>query len=138
MTTKEITKECNALIKQQVKEKKMWFMFSVLIQKGIDKGFFWQIRDDEGLAGFLLYRRLRNNTISLDKIAVRDKGKGIGKELLDKLKSIGLDIKLDVVRGNTQAIKFYEREGFKKVSEKQLGKTEYVYIDVMKWCVLQN
>jgi len=131
MTTKEITKKCNALIKQEVKDKKMWFMFSENIQKGIDRGLFWQIRDDKGLAAFVLCRRMRNNTITLDKIAVRDKGKGIGKELLDKVKNIGLNIKLDVVRNNIQAIKFYQREGFNKVGEKELGKKEIIYIDIM-------
>lgn len=128
---KEITKECNALIKQEVKDKKMWFMFSENIQKGIDRGLFWQIRDDKGLAGFVLCRRMKNNTITLDKIAIRDKGKGLGKALLDKVKNIGLNIKLDVVRNNIQAIKFYQREGFKKVGEKQLGKKETIYIDTM-------
>jgi ribosomal protein S18 acetylase RimI-like enzyme len=131
MTTKDITKECNRLIKEEIKQKKMWFIFSEKIQKGIDTGLFWTIRNENELLGFVLCRKMKNNTISLDKIAVKNKGNGLGKELLDKVKNIGLDIKLDVVKNNIEAIKFYEREGFKKISEKQLGKKEIIYVDTM-------
>ncbi|WP_071131227.1 GNAT family N-acetyltransferase [Enterococcus timonensis] len=56
---------------------------------------------------------------------------GIGKQLLDFVKSIKKQLTLSVYQKNTQAIKFYQREKFTIQSEKideETGEKEYMMV----------
>lgn len=61
-------------------------------------------------------------------VAEKDRSHGIGKALLDFLKAKKPKLHLNVYQKNTQAIRFYEREGFHIQSEgldEATGKKDY-------------
>lgn len=109
----------------------MGWIFRCLLDKSIeDNLFFTEIHGDE-ITGFVLGRLLkRTNVISIDKIGVRTEYRklGIGAKLLNTVKELGYDIKLDVVAENKNAIKFYQKHGFSIIAEKTLGKSTNVKI----------
>ena len=125
-TANDITRLCNKLITQSVKDRTMWPLFSANIQKAIDKGLFFTKWDGDTLIAFMLCRLLkRTGKLSLDKITVHKdyRNRGFGTEMINELKKYNLPIKLDVANCNHAAIRFYERYGFNKTGEKILGKT---------------
>jgi ribosomal protein S18 acetylase RimI-like enzyme len=126
MTAKELTKTCNGLIQESIVERKMWPIFSANVQIAMDKNLIHTEWDGDRLIGFTLCRLLkRKGKLSLDKIAVDKeyRNRGIGYRMLAGLKRYGLPIRLDVVKENVEAIRFYERFGFTKTGEKILGRT---------------
>ncbi|MDE6722765.1 MAG: GNAT family N-acetyltransferase [Eubacterium sp.] len=55
--------------------------------------------------------------------------KGIGKQLLDYVKAIKPELKLNVYKKNVRAVQFYQREDFRILSEdtdKHTNETEYL------------
>ncbi len=60
---------------------------------------------------------LRGDYIEGIFVAEKMRSKGIGKKLLDFVKEDNLELTLKVYEKNERAIKFYQREGFKKVEE---------------------
>lgn len=60
---------------------------------------------------------LRGDYIEGIFVAEKMRSKGIGKKLLDFVKKDNLELTLKVYEKNERAIKFYQREGFKKVEE---------------------
>ena len=122
----EITaKQCNALIKNEISNGTMWVIFNSNVEIAKQSGLFFTKFDGDTLIGFMLCRLLkRSGVISIDKIAIHQdyRRKGLGKGLLNELLQYNLPIKLDVATNNGDAIRFYERFGFRKVGEKQLGK----------------
>jgi ribosomal protein S18 acetylase RimI-like enzyme len=122
----EITaKECNALIKDEIRSGLMWVVFNPNIQKAKDKGLFFTKWDGDKFIGFMLCRVLkRNGVLSVDKIGIHPqyRRKGLGSAFLNDLLKYNLPIKLDVASLNQSAIRFYEGFGFRKIGEKQLGK----------------
>jgi ribosomal protein S18 acetylase RimI-like enzyme len=118
-------KECNALIKDEITNGTMWVVFNANIEIAKQSGLFFTKWDGDKLIGFMLCRLLkRTGVLSIDKIAIHQdyRKKGLGKEFLMHLLEYNLPIKLDVATKNDNAIRFYERFGFRKVGEKQLGK----------------
>jgi ribosomal protein S18 acetylase RimI-like enzyme len=118
-------KECNALIKDEITNGTMWVVFNANIEMAKQKGLFFTKTDGDKLIGFMLCRLLKRSGIMvIDKIAIHQdyRKKGLGKEFLIHLLEYNLPIKLDVATKNENAIRFYERFGFRKVGEKQLGK----------------
>jgi ribosomal protein S18 acetylase RimI-like enzyme len=118
-------KECNALIKDEITNGTMWVVFNANIEIAKQSGLFFTKWDGDKLIGFMLCRLLkRSGVLSIDKIAIHQdyRKKGLGKEFLTHLLEYNLPIKLDVATKNENAIRFYERFGFRKVGEKQLGK----------------
>jgi ribosomal protein S18 acetylase RimI-like enzyme len=118
-------KECNALIKDEITNGTMWVVFNANIEIAKQSGLFFTKWDGDKLIGFMLCRLLkRSGVLSIDKIAIHQdyRKKGLGKEFLMHLLEYNLPIKLDVATKNENAIRFYERFGFRKVGEKQLGK----------------
>jgi len=118
-------KECNALIQSEITNGTMWVVFNANVEIAKQKGLFFTKWDGDTLIGFMICRLLkRSGVISIDKIAIHQdyRRKGLGKGLLNELLQYNLPIKLDVATNNGDAIRFYERFGFRKVGEKQLGK----------------
>ena len=118
-------KECNALIKDEITNGTMWVVFNANIEIAKQSGLFFTKWDGDKLIGFMLCRLLKKSgVLSIDKIAIHQdyRKKGLGKEFLTHLLEYNLPIKLDVATKNENAIRFYERFGFRKVGEKQLGK----------------
>jgi len=122
----EITaKECNALIKNEIRNGIMWVVFNANIDKAKSKGLFFTKWDGDKFIGFMLCRLLkRSGILSLDKIGIHKdyRRKGLGRAFLNDLLKYNLPIKLDVASNNADAIRFYEGFGFHKVGDKQLGK----------------
>lgn len=117
-------KECNALIKDEITNGTMWVVFNANIEIAKQKGLFFTKTDGDILIGFMLCRLLKKSgVISIDKIAIHTdyRKRGLGKEFLEHLLEYNLPLKLDVATKNENAIRFYERFGFRKVGEKQLG-----------------
>lgn len=76
--------------------------------------------DDKIVTGYLyysdIYDRIEINQISvLDNYKRQGYGSELMKRLIDKNKSISLEVKCD----NIPAIKLYEKYGFKKVAERR-------------------
>jgi ribosomal protein S18 acetylase RimI-like enzyme len=118
-------KECNALIQSEISNGTMWVVFNSNIEMAKQKGLFFTKWDGDKLIGFMLCRLLKKSgVLSIDKIAIHQdyRKKGLGKEFLTHLLEYNLPLKLDVATKNENAIRFYERFGFRKVGEKQLGK----------------
>jgi ribosomal protein S18 acetylase RimI-like enzyme len=118
-------KECNALIQSEITNGTMWVVFNANIEMAKQKGLFFTKTDGDKLIGFMLCRLLkRSGIMAIDKIAIHQdyRKKGLGKEFLMHLLEYNLPLKLDVATKNDNAIRFYERFGFRKVGEKQLGK----------------
>ena len=118
-------KECNALIKDEITNGTMWVVFNANIEIAKQSGLFFTKWDGDKLIGFMLCRLLkRSGIMAIDKIAIHQdyRKNGLGKEFLTHLLAYNLPLKLDVATKNEDAIRFYERFGFRKVGEKQLGK----------------
>lgn len=122
----EITaKECNELIKDEIRTGTMWVVFNSNIEIAKQKGLFFTKWDGDTFIGFMLCRLLkRSGVMSIDKIAIHKdyRKKGLGRELVNELLKYNLPLKLDVATKNEDAIRFYEGFGFRKIGEKQLGK----------------
>jgi ribosomal protein S18 acetylase RimI-like enzyme len=130
------TRECNQLIKEEVASGRMWFVFQANLEKAINDGQFYKLVGSDGtLEAFAICRKLRSGIISMDKIAVKpeSRGTGLGRTLVDRIKSQGLPVRVDVVSSNTDAVRFYEKMGFSKKSEKVLGKKNIININVMMY-----
>lgn len=118
-------KECNELIKNEIRNGTMWVVFNANIERAKNSGLFFTKRDGDTLIGFMICRLLkRSGKLSIDKIAIHPqyRNKGLGRALLNDLLKYNLPLKLDVASKNADAIRFYEEFGFHKVGEKQLGK----------------
>lgn len=122
----EITaKECNELIKDEIRTGTMWVVFNSNIEIAKQKGLFFTKWDGDTFIGFMICRLLkRSGVMSIDKIAIHKdyRKKGLGRELVNELLKYNLPLKLDVATKNEDAIRFYEGFGFRKIGEKQLGK----------------
>ena len=118
-------KECNALIKDEITNGTMWVVFNANVEIAKQSGLFFTKWDGDKLIGFMLCRVLkRSGVMAIDKIAIHQdyRKNGLGKEFLNHLLVYNLPLKLDVATKNDNAVRFYERFGFRKVGEKQLGK----------------
>ncbi len=70
--------------------------------------------DADGVKGFL---SLRDNTLAALFVSPESQGEGIGRKLIDKAKQVRHELELSVYTDNRKAVRFYERCGFKRVSE---------------------
>lgn len=75
----------------------------------LPKASVYVYEDEEGIQAFI---GMVNNYIAGIFVATKMQGKGIGKRLLDHVKTIQKYLTLHVYQKNTGAIGFYQREGF--------------------------
>lgn len=130
----DIYDQCKMIINNEVKAKLMGWIYRVLLKKSIQDGLFFCEYQGDKIIGFALCRKLtRSNVISIDKIGVdpQHRNKGIGGQLINKVKNLGLPIKLDVVARNKIAVQFYLKHGFNKTGSKILGHN--VDVDIMSY-----
>lgn len=84
--------------------------------------------------GFIEYRQGTGGNIEITQIRAYEKGKGTGKELIEKLidkENPYHSIYAFVLGSRTGAISFYEKCGFKKI---ELGKSIYKNDDtILMW-----
>lgn len=72
------------------------------------------VRDETGVQGFVLYRVVLDEAWILN-LAVRDKGRGLGRALLDKFLGTLVDVRrvgLEVSPANARAVRLYAAAGF--------------------------
>ena len=84
--------------------------------------------DENQVQGFI---GLNNDYVEGIFVCEEKQSNGIGKQLLDFIKSIHTRLTLNVYQKNIRAIKFYHREGFKILSEnidKNVDEKEYEMI----------
>lgn len=127
----QIYNQCKNIIKEETKNKLMGWIYRVLLKKSMDDGLFYFEQIDGVIVGFAICRLLvKSNIISIDKIGVHPQFRhcGIGTKLINRIKNIGLPIKLDVVAKNKVAVNFYLNNGFKITGNKQLGQSIDVHI----------
>jgi len=126
-----VFKTCSDIVKQEVNNKLMGWIFRRQLFKSINDNLFFYETIQNKIVGFCICRYLKKTkVISIDKIGVYNnyRSNGIGFKLLNKVKKLGFPIKLDVVKKNKRAVDFYERNGFYVISEKILGKDIEVLI----------
>lgn len=90
--------------------------------------------DEQGIQGFV---GLSDDYIAGIFVREEVQSKGIGKQLLDYVKTIKKQLELSVYEKNVRAVKFYEREGFVIQStgiDSDTGEKEYT----MGWKKQQN
>lgn len=102
-------------------------------------GCFWVAKDHEQLAGCIGLMNYGNGIAILKKFFVYEAYRGVpchlGKKLYDVLMAFAQEhhfreIILDTPKNTERAHKFYEKAGFRKVSEKDLPvKYDYPYKD---------
>lgn len=124
MDLENIYNQCKNIIAEETKTKLMGWIYRVLLEKSIDDGLFYFVKKQGIIVGFALCRLLvKSSIISIDKIGVHPRYRhcGIGTQLINRVKKIGLPIRLDVVAKNRTAIQFYLKNGFKIKGSKVLG-----------------
>ncbi len=112
---------------------------NILIFKG--QGYVYKfIKNDDACAGLVVYVD-RGNDIYLDKLYVfeNQRRRGLASYALTQLKQLGKDVRLNVNRGNTNAIRTYEKNGFcvEKVEDIQLP-GGFVNQDFVMLCEANN
>ena len=89
------------------------------------------IYEDENKNKIQGFVGLNNDYIAGLFVCKEKQSNGIGKQLLDFIKNLHTKLILNVYKKNTQAIKFYYREGFKIKNEnidEDVGEKEYEMI----------
>jgi ribosomal protein S18 acetylase RimI-like enzyme len=131
MDLEDTYNQCKNIIKEETKTKLMGWIYRVLLKKSMDDGLFYFEKEKNVIVGFTICRLLvKTNVISIDKIGVHPtfRNCGIGTRLINKVKKIGLPIKLDVVAKNICAVNFYLKNGFRIIGSKTLGKNIEVHV----------
>ena len=126
-----IYKQITDIIKVEVKNKLMGSIYRVLLKKSINENLFYSVNENDKIIGFAICRFLKTkNLLSIDKIGVHNdfRGKNIGTKIINDIKNNYGYIRIDVVSENTNAIKFYQKNGFVPVGNKILGKNINVTI----------
>lgn len=134
MNKDNVYNQCKNIIANEVKERKMGWIYKILLEKSIlDNLFFCEYENGQIIAFAICRKLIRKNIISVDKFGVHPKWRrhGIGKKLMNQIKDNHLPIRVDVVSTNIDAIEFYKNCGFVKVDGKILGKN--IIVDVMVW-----
>ncbi len=109
------------------------------VEEGIENKEFYFIKDHDGntlgmvriLKEDLLYwGKQEDKSLYVHSLIVREKfnKKGLGKTILNRIENLGREeqykyLRLDAVSSNTKLCNYYEKQGFKKVGEKDLIKT---------------
>ena len=130
MDKEKTFKSCSNIVKHEVNNNLMGWIFRRPLFESIDNNLFFYKTIQDNIVGFCICKLMkRTNSIKIEKIGVKNKyrSQGIGFYLLNEVKKLGLPIILDVVKKNKQAVNFYLRNGFKVVGTKTLGKN----IDVL-------
>ena len=81
--------------------------------------------EDEIIKGFVA---LCGDTLAAIFVSPDEQGKGIGKQLIDKSKEVRRNLELTVYKENRDSIKFYEKCGFKMITEQIDAHTGHVEI----------
>lgn len=75
------------------------------------------VYEDDNLHKISAFIGLDNNYIEGIFVCSKAQSKGIGKMLLDYVKTIKPELNLRVYKNNTRAVKFYQREKFRILNE---------------------
>ena len=78
------------------------------------------------------FASLYKNSLAAIFVLPEFQGQGIGKQLMEKVKSLRGELNLTVYKKNANSIAFYERCGFKKIREQTDEHTGHPEI-VMEW-----
>lgn len=93
-----------------------WFEGRIASLRADGVGVF-VAEDDEGLLGFVTIDA-RNGHLDQLAAAPRSWGQGAGLALLNHAKALSpTGVRLEVNAGNDRALRFYEREGFRRTGE---------------------
>ncbi len=98
------------------------------VKKMLSQAEIYIYEDKNIIQGFV---GLNNDYIAGIFVRKEKQSNGIGKQLLDFIKNQHTKLTLNVYKKNTQAIKFYHREGFKIKNEnidEDVGEKEYEMI----------
>ena len=127
MYKEKIFKSCSNIIKNEVNNGLMRWMFRRPLFESIDNNLFFHKTIQDEIVGFCICKLMkRTNLIKIEKIGVQNeyRWQGIGFDLLNEVIKLGLPIELDVVEKNERAVGFYLRNGFEVVGRKTLGSRE--------------
>ncbi len=120
-------KSCSNIIKNEVNNGLMRWMFRRPLFESIDNNLFFHKTIKDEIVGFCFCKRMKKtDVIKMEKIGVQNqyRSQGIGFYLLNEVIKLGLPIELDVVEKNERAVGFYLRNGFEVVGRKTLGSRE--------------
>ena len=124
MYKEKIFKSCSNIVKDEVNNSLMGWIFRRPLFESIDNNLFFHKTIQDEIVGFCICKLMkRTNVIKIEKIGVQNeyRSQGIGFDLLNEVKKLGLPIRLDVVKKNKQAVDFYLRNGFEVIGKKTLG-----------------
>jgi ribosomal-protein-alanine N-acetyltransferase len=129
-----IFKSCSNIIKQEVSDKIMGWIYRKPLYKSIEQNLFFYEVIENDIIGFCICRYLKKTKIiTIDKIGVHQnfRKNNIGFKLLNKVKELNFPIILDVVESNKIAVNFYKKNEFKEIGQKILGKN--IVVTIMKY-----
>lgn len=141
MEREAIFKQCGKIIRPEVNKRLMGWLWKSRIFKSMDEGLFFYEIDNNQVIGFVTCeRKARLKLIDLNKmgVAINYRNQGVGKKLMDQVKTLNSPIRLDVVKENTSAINFYLKNGFKIIGEKKLGKLDDINVIQMMFTEQNN
>ena len=107
-----------------------WYNNFQAVEKMLSQAEIY-IYEDENKNKIQGFVGLNNDYIAGIFVRKEKQSNGIGKQLLDFIKNLHTQLTLNVYKKNTQAIKFYHREGFKIKNEnidEDVGEKEYEMI----------
>lgn len=134
MTTKELDEIMLIWLKSNKEahpfvSAKYWEDNVDVVREMLPKSEIYVYETDKNIAGFV---GLMGDYIAGIFVNSADRGKGIGKSLLDKIKNENDRLELSVYQKNEGAYSFYLREGF-KVKEEALDEDNQEIEYLMTW-----
>ena len=108
--------------------KKYWLDNYAKVKKVLPKAEVYVYEINNNIYGFI---GLINDYIAGIFVCNQKRSIGIGKQLLDYVKEIKQQLKLNVYQKNTKAVNFYQRENFKiqnSSTDTDTGEKEYTMI----------
>ncbi len=105
-----------------------WISNYNMVEKNLPKAEVYVYEDENMIKGFV---GVDNGYIAGLFISSNQQSKGLGKELLEAVKSKYKELKLRVYKNNVRAVYFYQREGFEIIEkrvDKNTGELEYLMI----------
>lgn len=109
--------------------KSYWELVSHFVKTAIAKAELYVYEEDGTICGFI---GLEDSYIAGMFVEETKRSKGIGRNLLDYVKTIRTELDLRVYQKNERAIAFYQREQFVAVAESVDGNTNEAEF-VMRW-----
>lgn len=97
------------------------FVMKVSLSESAQRGTLLISETNGEIDGAINYRITLKGYLTIYEIATSPSavGRGVGTQMIDQLKSLGIDIKLKVTEDNVVAHNFYEKVGFVLVGREQ-------------------